>query len=169
MTYDTAEQILIYTDGSCAGNPGAGGYAALIVTNGVEQVVTGQNPATTNNRMEMTAAIKALEALAVNAQATLHSDSEVVIKGMNEWLPKWKVKGWRGATRKPVSNRDLWEQLDKLNSERLITWTWVRGHNGHAENERVDALANAEAASAANKKGWSNEAVAAKFATYAKG
>src|SRR5918993_5719440 len=131
MTKEIIEQSTIYTDGACIGNPGPGGYAALIVIDGKEQIITGGNPATTNNRMEMTAAIKALEALPTGTTGTLRSDSQILIKGMNEWLTGWKAKGWKGATRKPVANQDLWLQLDALNAERSITWQWVRGHAGH--------------------------------------
>jgi ribonuclease HI len=149
------ETYTIYTDGACLGNPGPGGYAALIILNGEEQVITGSDAATTNNRMEMTAAIKGLEAIAAGSSATLHSDSQIVIKGMTEWMPSWKAKNWKNAAKKPVANQDLWLQLDTLNAERRVTWTWVRGHAGHPENERVDGLANAQAEKAANEIGWS--------------
>ncbi len=144
------EPITIYTDGACLGNPGPGGYAALILTNGTEQVITGRDPASTNNKMEMRAAIAALEALPPGSTATLHSDSNILIKGMNEWLTGWKAKGWKNAARKPVANQDLWQQLDRLNAERCVTWRWVRGHAGHEHNERVDRLANAEAEKVTN-------------------
>jgi ribonuclease HI len=143
------EPIMIYTDGACLGNPGPGGYAALILIGNTEQVITGRNLATTNNRMEMLAAIRALEALGVGSSAILHSDSQIVIKGMTEWLQGWKEKGWKNAAKKPVANQDLWLELDGLNAERNVTWQWVKGHAGQEQNERVDALANAEAEAAA--------------------
>lgn len=142
---DKSTQAIVFTDGACLGNPGPGGYAALILIGDTEQVITGHDPATTNNRMEMTAAIKALESLPAGINATIHSDSQLLIKGMNEWLTGWKAKGWRNASRQPVANRDLWEELDRLASDRLITWQWVKGHAGHEHNERVDGLANAGA------------------------
>jgi ribonuclease HI len=142
---------LIYTDGSCLGNPGPGGYAALIVTHEGEQEITGNEPDTTNNRMELLAAISALEALPTALPATIFSDSEYVVKGMNEWVTKWKAKGWRTAQKKAVANVDLWQRLDELVSTRTekTRWQWVRGHDGHAENERVDQLASEQAALAA--------------------
>ncbi|KLK90973.1 ribonuclease H [Microvirga vignae] len=149
MTQEATGQAIVFTDGACLKNPGPGGYAALILIDGEEKVITGGDPATTNNRMEMTAAIKALEALPAGAKAILHSDSQIVIKGMNEWLTGWKAKGWKNAARQPVANRELWEVLDRLNVERQITWQWVKGHAGHEQNERVDRLANAEAEKAA--------------------
>ena len=136
---------MIYTDGGCIGNPGPGGYAALIRIAGEERIVVGGDPATTNNKMEMMAAIKALEDLPDGASAIVHSDSQYLIKGMTEWLSGWKRKGWRNSAKEPVKNRDLWEVLDALASRRLVNWQWVRGHNGHEENEKVDGLANAEA------------------------
>jgi ribonuclease HI len=162
MNQQTASNTIIYTDGACLGNPGPGGYAALILSAGAERVITGGDPATTNNRMEMTAVIKALESLDPGTAATLHSDSQIVIKGMNEWLTGWKDKGWKNAAKKPVANRDLWERLDSLNAERQITWKWVKGHNGHEHNECVDALANMEAGKASAEFG-SREAAQAGF------
>lgn len=120
---------MIYTDGACLGNPGPGGYAALIIFNGVEQVVTGNDPATTNNRMEMTAAIKALQVVPQGSSVILHSDSQIVIKGMTEWLPDWKAKGWRNAAKKPVANQDLWLELDALNAAPF-------GHLGMGQGSR---------------------------------
>ena len=149
MTERTAEQAIIFTDGACLGNPGPGGYAALILIGGQEQIIVGHDPATTNNKMEMTAAIRALEALPQGLAATIHSDSQYVVKGIREWLPGWKKRGWRTAAGEPVKNQSLWEALDRLNSDRRITWQWVRGHAGHEQNERVDGLANAEAQKAA--------------------
>jgi ribonuclease HI len=143
----TSDRVTVYTDGACLGNPGPGGYASILQHNGSERIITGQEAATTNNRMEMTAAIKALESVPPGATVVLHSDSELLIKGMTAWLPRWKAACWRTSARKPVANRDLWEALDALSTTRAVTWTWVKAHAGHPENERVDALANAQAAS----------------------
>jgi ribonuclease HI len=142
-------QAIIFTDGACLGNPGPGGYAAVITIAGEEQIIVGRDPTTTNNKMEMTAAIKALEAVPQDFPIVIHSDSQYVIKGATEWLRGWKAKGWRKADGKPVMNQDLWRQMDTLMVGREITWRWVKGHAGHPENERVDALANGEAKKAA--------------------
>jgi ribonuclease HI len=138
-------QAIIFTDGACLGNPGPGGYAAVITISGNEQVIVGRDPTTTNNKMEMTAAIKALEAIPQGTPIVIHSDSQYVIKGATEWLRGWKSKGWRKADGKPVMNQDLWMQMDALLVGRKITCNWVKGHAGHPENERVDGLANGEA------------------------
>jgi ribonuclease HI len=145
VTPNTNGKALIYTDGACIGNPGPGGYAALILVGNTEQVITGSDPSTTNNRMELMAAIQALEALPEGLSAVIHSDSQYVIKGMTEWLVGWKRRGWRTGDKKPVLNQPLWERLDALASEREVTWTWVRGHDGHELNERVDKLASEQA------------------------
>jgi len=145
MNEEVTEPAVVFTDGACLGNPGPGGYAALILIGGQEQIVAGRDPATTNNKMEMTAAIKALEALPPGITATVYSDSQYVIKGISEWLPGWKRRGWRTAAGEPVKNQPLWEVIDMLNADRKITWQWVKGHAGHEQNERVDGLANAEA------------------------
>jgi ribonuclease HI len=142
-------QAIIFTDGACLGNPGPGGYAAVITIAGDEQIIVGRDRSTTNNRMEMTAAIKALEAVSKDLPIVIHSDSQYVIKGATEWLRGWKAKGWRKADGKPVMNQDLWMQMDALMVGRQITWKWVKGHAGHPENERVDSLANWEAVRAA--------------------
>jgi ribonuclease HI len=142
-------QAIIFTDGACLGNPGPGGYAAVITIAGEEQIIVGRDPTTTNNKMEMTAAIKALEAVSKDLPIVIHSDSQYVIKGATEWLRGWKAKGWRKADGKPVMNQDLWMQMDALMVGRKITWKWVKGHAGHPENERVDQLANWEAVRAA--------------------
>jgi ribonuclease HI len=142
-------QAIIFTDGACLGNPGPGGYAAVITIAGGEQIIVGQDRSTTNNKMEMTAVIKALEAVSKDLPIVIHSDSQYVIKGATEWLRGWKVKGWRKADGKPVLNQDLWMQMDALMVGRHITWKWVKGHAGHPENERVDRLANWEAVRAA--------------------
>ncbi|MBM1175386.1 ribonuclease HI [Microvirga arabica] len=142
-------QVTIFTDGACLGNPGPGGYAAVITIAGDEQIIVGRDQSTTNNKMEMTAAIKALEAVSQDLPIVIHSDSQYVIKGATEWLRGWKAKGWRKADGKPVMNQDLWMQMDALIVGRQITWKWVKGHAGHPENERVDRLANWEAVRAA--------------------
>jgi ribonuclease HI len=142
-------QAIIFTDGACLGNPGPGGYAAVITIAGEEQIIVGRDPTTTNNKMEMTAAIKALEAVSKDLPIVIHSDSQYVIKGATEWLRGWKAKGWRKADGKLVMNQDLWQQMDALMVGREVTWKWVKGHAGHPENERVDQLANWEAVRAA--------------------
>lgn len=144
-----SNEAIIFTDGACLGNPGPGGYAAVITIAGQEQVIVGRDRSTTNNKMEMTAAIKALEAVPQGLPIVIHSDSQYVIKGAAEWLRGWKAKGWRKADGKPVLNQDLWMQMDTLIASRTITWKLVKGHAGHPENERVDRLANWEAVRAA--------------------
>jgi ribonuclease HI len=151
---DKTGPALVFTDGACIGNPGPGGYAALILIGDAEQIISGRDPNTTNNRMELMAAIRALEALPSGIPAVVHSDSQYVVKGITEWLPGWKRRGWRTGDKKPVLNQPLWERLDALSAEREVTWTWVRGHAGHEQNERVDGLANAEAMTAAEESGW---------------
>ena len=135
--------IDIYTDGACRGNPGRGGWAALLTEGGHEKEISGAELRTTNNRMELTAVIRALEALKRPVRARVFTDSEYVRRGVLEWLPEWKSRGWLTAARKPVKNQDLWEQLDRLITGHHIDWHWVRGHSGVAGNERVDRLANA--------------------------
>ncbi len=142
-------QAIIFTDGACLGNPGPGGYAAVINIAGEEQIIVGRDRTTTNNKMEMTAAIRAIEAVPLGLPIVIHSDSQYVIKGATEWLRGWKAKGWRKADGKLVMNQDLWMQMDALMVGRKITWRWVKGHAGHPENERVDGLANGEAQQAA--------------------
>lgn len=134
--------VEIWTDGACRGNPGPGGWGALLVAGGEEKELAGAELGTTNNRMELTAVIRAVEALKRPVTARLYTDSEYVRRGMTEWLPAWKARGWRTADRKPVKNRDLWETLDRLVQGHRIEWHWVRGHSGNPGNERVDALAN---------------------------
>jgi ribonuclease HI len=147
--------VVVFTDGACIGNPGPGGFAAIIHADGdVEHVVKGREPSTTNNRMEMMAAIRALEALQPGAKVRIHSDSKYLIEGMTSWLKRWKSRGWRTKGKTPVLNQDLWEHLDRLTDERDVTWGWVRGHSGHALNERADALATAEASQAAKEVDW---------------
>ena len=135
--------IEIYTDGACRGNPGPGGWAALLQTGKREKELNGAEPLTTNNRMELTAVIRALEALKRPARARVYTDSEYVRRGITEWLTAWKSRGWRTAARKPVKNQDLWEKLDALAAGHEIEWHWVKGHAGNPGNERCDQLANA--------------------------
>jgi len=137
-----ADIIYIYSDGACKGNPGAGGWGALLVTDGHRKEICGGESNTTNNRMEMTAVIRALESLKRPSTVEVHTDSQYVQKGISEWMSGWKRRNWRTADGKPVKNQDLWLQLDALSQLHRIEWKWVRGHNGHPENERADALAN---------------------------
>jgi ribonuclease HI len=132
----------IFTDGACLGNPGPGGWAAIVRTDRAERELSGFEPATTNNRMELRAAVEALASLPEPSGVDLHTDSQYLRTGMAEWLARWKRNGWRTADKKPVKNRDLWEALDALAQRHAIQWHWVRGHCGHPENERCDALAN---------------------------
>jgi ribonuclease HI len=136
--------IEIYTDGACKGNPGPGGWGVLLKAGGTEKELFGGELATTNNRMELMAVIQALSALKRPCEVTLFLDSQYVLKGITEWLPGWKAKGWRTASKQPVKNVELWQQLDALvqQSGHQIDWRWVRGHNGDPGNERADALAN---------------------------
>ncbi|KTC92924.1 MULTISPECIES: ribonuclease HI [Legionella] len=134
--------IEIYTDGACKGNPGPGGWGALLRFNGHEKTLNGSELQTTNNRMELTAAIKALAALNRPCVVNLFTDSQYLRLGMTEWLSQWKKKGWRNSKKEPVKNADLWQQLDELASKHTIVWHWVKGHSGHPENEQADALAN---------------------------
>ncbi|MDD5030462.1 MAG: ribonuclease HI [Rhodoferax sp.] len=139
-----ANTIDIYTDGACKGNPGPGGWGVLLTSSGVQKELFGGELGTTNNRMEMTAVIEALSALKRPSQVVLHVDSQYVLKGMTEWLPGWKARGWRTAAKEPVKNVDLWQRLDALvnTGGHQIGWRWVRGHNGDPGNERADELAN---------------------------
>ena len=136
------EAVDIYTDGACKGNPGPGGWGALLRWGDHERELFGGEDATTNNRMELTAVIRALSALRRSMRAVVHTDSQYVQKGITEWLPAWKARGWKTADRKPVKNADLWRELDALVVQHAVEWRWVRGHAGHPENERADALAN---------------------------
>jgi ribonuclease HI len=136
--------IQIYTDGACKGNPGPGGWGALLKSVDAQKELFGGELDTTNNRMEMLAVIEALSALKRPCKVILHVDSQYVLKGMTEWLPGWKARGWKTATKAPVKNVDLWQRLDVLvnTGEHQIEWRWVRGHNGDPGNERADQLAN---------------------------
>ena len=134
--------VEIYTDGACRGNPGPGGWGALLILGERERTLSGAEPLTTNNRMELMAVIAALEALKRPVHARVFTDSQYVRRGISEWLPNWKAKGWRTANRKPVKNQDLWQRLEALAEPHRIEWHWVPGHAGVPGNERVDRLAN---------------------------
>jgi ribonuclease HI len=136
------ERVQIHADGACRGNPGPGGWGAILSFGGKVKEIYGGEPQTTNNRMELTAVIRALEALTRSCQADIYTDSQYVQKGISEWLPSWKRRGWRTADKKPVKNAELWRRLDELAAGHSVRWHWVRGHAGHAGNERADALAN---------------------------
>mgnify|MGYP005811852167 CR=1 FL=1 len=133
--------IEIFTDGACSGNPGPGGWGAIVRRDGEERELFGGEAATTNNRMEMLAVIEALKTLETGAAARVHTDSQYVQKGISEWIHGWKRRGWKTAGGGPVKNLDLWRALDELAGRHRLDWIWVRGHAGHAENERADALA----------------------------
>lgn len=137
-----AEQIEIFTDGACRGNPGPGGWGALLRFGEKEKKIKGSDLNTTNNRMEMQAAIAALESLSRPCKVKLVTDSKYLLDGVNSWLPNWKKRGWKTASKKPVKNEDLWRKLDELVQTHTIDWHWVKGHSGHTENEIVDQLAN---------------------------
>ncbi len=134
--------IDIYTDGACKGNPGIGGWGALMVSGEHRKELFGGEAHTTNNRMELLAVIRALESLRGPSELVIHTDSQYVQKGITEWLRGWKARGWKTADRKPVKNADLWVELDELQARHRIQWRWVRGHSGHPGNEAADALAN---------------------------
>ena len=148
----SAEPIEIYTDGACRGNPGPGGWAALLRSGAHEKELSGAETPTTNNRMELTAVIRAVEALKRHSRVRLYTDSEYVRRGITEWLRAWKARGWRTAERKPVKNQDLWQQLDAVAAGHEVEWHWVPGHAGVPGNERVDRLAN-EAIDALQRQG----------------
>lgn len=143
MTGDAAVEI--FTDGACLGNPGPGGWAALLRWRGHEKLLAGGETTTTNNRMELTAAIVALESLKRDCDVVLTTDSQYVRQGIDEWIAKWRANGWRTAGKLPVKNQDLWQRLADANARHRVSWRWVRGHSGHPENERVDRAARAEA------------------------
>lgn len=144
--------IEIYTDGACKGNPGPGGWGALLRYNGHEKTLSGAEMQTTNNRMELTAAIQALATLKRPCGVNLYTDSQYLRLGMTQWLRQWKLNGWRNAKKEPVKNADLWQQLDELATKHDIIWHWVKGHAGHPENEQVDELANQAIARLLEKK-----------------
>ncbi len=140
MTTSDADYV-VYTDGACSGNPGPGGWGALIMHDGNINELSGGEPSTTNNRMELLAAITALETTPTGSRVELHTDSKYVMQGITEWIKNWKRNNWRTAARKPVKNAELWQRLDELNGQHDVSWNWVKGHAGHPENERADELA----------------------------
>ena len=145
--------IEIFTDGACSGNPGAGGWGVILRYGETEKELSGGDAQTTNNRMELTAVIEALKALKRECEITLYTDSRYVMDGVNEWMPNWKKNGWRTTNKKSaVKNLELWQELDSLLSKHKIKWVWVKGHNGHPENERVDKLARDAAKSFLEKE-----------------
>ncbi len=133
--------IDIFTDGACSGNPGPGGWGAILRSGGHERELSGGEAATTNNRMEMTAAIRALQSLKRPSQVTIHTDSRYLMDGATQWMKKWKTNGWKTADKKPVKNDDLWRALEAASAPHQVAWRWVRGHSDHVENARADALA----------------------------
>ena len=135
------DEVDIYTDGACSGNPGPGGWGAILQARGRERELCGGEALTTNNRMELTAVIRALGALKRPVRARVHTDSQYVQKGISEWIHGWKKRGWVTTERQPVKNVDLWQQLDSLAARHQVEWHWIRGHAGHAQNERADGLA----------------------------
>ena len=135
------EEVDIYTDGACSGNPGPGGWGAILRSGAHEQEIWGGEPATTNNRMELLAVIRALNTLKRPVSVRVHTDSQYVQKGISEWIHGWKARGWKTAAKAPVKNADLWRALDEARERHQVKWLWVRGHSGHAENERADELA----------------------------
>jgi len=141
MSENPEEIVDIFTDGACSGNPGPGGWGAILRIHGREKELYGGESATTNNRMELTAVIEALKALKRPVKARVHTDSQYVQKGISEWIHAWKRRGWRTAGKQAVKNADLWRTLDEEAARHRVEWLWVRGHSGHAENERADALA----------------------------
>lgn len=143
---DKPDIIEIFTDGACLGNPGPGGWGVLLRWRNEERELSGGEPDTTNNRMELMAAIQGLESLKRASTVTLTTDSTYVKDGITKWIHGWKKKGWKTAAKKPVKNVDLWQRLDAATADHTVDWRWVKGHSGHAENERVDELASAAAA-----------------------
>lgn len=137
----TKKHVKIYTDGACSGNPGAGGWGAILVYGNKEKEISGGEKETTNNRMELMAVISALELLKEPCMVDVYSDSTYVLKGISEWMPSWKARGWKTADKKPVKNVEYWQRLEKAACSHKINWHWVKGHNGHDMNERADELA----------------------------
>jgi len=146
---DQGDRVTIHTDGSCLSNPGPGGWAAILRWRDIEREIVGHEPDTTNNRMELMAAIMGLNAITRAMPIDLHTDSRYVMNGVQEWMPRWKANGWKTASKKPVANQDLWQQLDEAVSRHRITWHWVKGHAGDEFNERCDQLARTAAESIA--------------------
>jgi ribonuclease HI len=147
------KSVHLFTDGSCHGNPGPGGWAALLECDGVRRELSGAERATTNNRMEMRAAIEGLRALREPCDVDVWTDSRYLVDGISSWLAAWKRRGWKTADRKPVKNEDLWRELDELTTRHSVRWHWVRGHAGHPENELCDRLANAAIATLSTLEG----------------
>lgn len=145
MNENTQTTVELYTDGACLGNPGPGGWGALLRFNGTDKELAGGTQDTTNNRMEMQAVIEGLNALTRPSIVTVYTDSQYVQKGITEWIKGWKARGWKTAAKKPVKNAELWRELDEAQAKHQVTWQWVKGHSGHPENERVDDLARWEA------------------------
>ena len=137
----SAVRVDVFTDGACSGNPGPGGWGAILRSGAHEKEISGGERLTTNNRMELMAAIRALEALTKPSTVVVHTDSRYVMVGITQWLPRWKKNGWKTSDKKPVKNEDLWRALETECARHQVTWRWVRGHTGHPENERADALA----------------------------
>ena len=135
-------KVVIYTDGACRGNPGPGGWGVVLRFGARERTLHGGVRETTNNRMELTAAIEALKALNGSREVVLHTDSKYLMDGIEQWLPAWKERGWKTAAKRPVKNQDLWQELDRLRQAHRVRWKWVKAHNGVAGNEEADALAN---------------------------
>ena len=147
------KQVIIFTDGACRGNPGPGGWGALLRYGTTEKTLFGGEPDTTSNRMELMAAIMALEALTAPCQVVLTTDSRYVMDGITKWMANWKKRGWKTASRQPVKNADLWRRLDAACEKHTIEWQWVKGHSGHPENDKADALANRGIDELLQKKG----------------
>ncbi|HEY9112701.1 MAG TPA: ribonuclease HI [Rhodanobacteraceae bacterium] len=145
MRMSGGDAVEIFTDGACLGNPGPGGWAALLRWRGKEKLLAGGEAATTNNRMELMAAIMALESLKRDCEVLLTTDSQYVRHGIEQWIATWRANGWRTAAKQPVKNQDLWQRLAAAGERHRVSWAWVRGHSGHPENERVDLAARAEA------------------------
>jgi ribonuclease HI len=141
MTNNGTDPVVIYSDGACSGNPGPGGWGALLIYGDKRRELHGGEPLTTNNRMELQAATEALDALKRSCTVELHTDSQYVRNGITQWIHRWKANGWRTASKDPVKNEDLWRRLDDASKRHQITWHWVKGHAGHEQNERADALA----------------------------
>lgn len=137
-----SEVVEVFTDGACRGNPGPGGWGAILRCKGKEKELFGGEAETTNNRMELMAAIMALESLNRSCQVQLTTDSKYVLQGITEWIIGWKKRGWKNSAKQPVKNVDLWQRLDEANARHQVEWHWIKGHSGHEENERADALAN---------------------------
>ena len=145
MPQDAPKPVVIHTDGSCLSNPGPGGWAAILQWHGNERELTGSEPDTTNNRMELMAAIMGLNAVTRPMLVDLHTDSRYVMNGVQDWMPRWKANGWKTAAKKPVANQDLWQQLDEAVIRHQVRWHWVKGHAGNPLNERCDVLARSAA------------------------